>query len=160
MADDFKLPEDDSIQHFREAATAHRRALDLAEQRRSKLADTEEELRLLRTEHDRLQITVHDLRGQLAAAEVERTAAVAARVAYETFVIMLARQLGEFQPPEPPARTYRQPQPGDSPDAGRGEARPPVYPKVATPTPDRTDGAPPVRTGLWQRPQTDDDHEI
>ena len=97
----------ESIKKVEAGAAAHQAVVDLAEHRRQKLEDTEKELKLVTMEVDRLRIDVHDLKGRLAATIMENQKLEAARTAYETLTVLIARQLTEFVPPVPPAYAHR-----------------------------------------------------
>lgn len=86
---------------------AHQAVVDLAEARRLKIEEQANELKLINLEVDRLRIDVHDMKIRMADLIKENQKSDAARVAYETFVILLARQITEFVPPSPPEYIHR-----------------------------------------------------
>jgi hypothetical protein len=86
---------------------AHQAVVDLAETRRLKIEEQANELKLINLEVDRLRIDVHDMKIRMADLIKENQKSDAARVAYETFVILLARQITEFVPPSPPEYVHR-----------------------------------------------------
>jgi len=115
--DDVTLSEE-SIKRVEAGAAAHQAVIAIAEQRRVKLEEIERELKLANMDVDRLRVDVHDLTEKLAEAREERRKAESARVAYETFVALLARQLLEFIPPYPPLHVHRRETPAEDPPEG------------------------------------------
>lgn len=99
----------ESIKLVEAGKVAHQAVVELAEARRLKIEEQEREIKLTSLELDRVRIDVHDMKERVAALILENQRADAARVAYETFVILLARQITEFVPPSPPAYIHRQP---------------------------------------------------
>jgi len=94
-------------------------------------------------EIDRLRLDVQDMRENLTKAKEERTEAVAQRVAYETFVALLARQLVEFTPPSPPLHVHRPKEPLPSPSRIKEIppwAREPAPPEASREEPARPGG--------------------
>jgi len=106
---------EESIRHVEAAAATHRAVVELAESRQKQITTLERELNMAHMEIDRLRLDVQDMRENLTKAKEERTEAVAQRVAYETFVALLARQLVEFTPPSPPLHVHRPKEPLPSP---------------------------------------------
>lgn len=97
-----------SLKAVEQATAAHQALIDLAERRRHKLEETEQELKLVTMEVDRLRVDVHDLKARLDKIVNDNQRLSEARVAYETFVLLMARQLTEFVPPMPPDYAHRQ----------------------------------------------------
>jgi len=107
----------ESIKLVEAGKVAHQAVLELAEARRIKIEGMETELKLTSLELDRVRLDVHDIKERLSAVILENQKAEAARVAYETFVILLARQITEFVPPVPPAYVHRQTPKEPTPEA-------------------------------------------
>lgn len=98
---------EESLRHVEAGVATHRAVVELSEQRRARLEQYEQELKLLTIERDHLQLEVHDAHGRMERAEEEAKRALTARAAYETLVLVMARTLTEFVPPSPNLNAHR-----------------------------------------------------
>lgn len=98
---------EESLRHVEAGVATHRAVVELSEQRRARLEHYEQELKLLTIERDHLQMEVHDAHERMQVAQEVCEKAIAARVAYETLVLVIARTLTEFVPPTPPLNAHK-----------------------------------------------------
>lgn len=150
----------ESLAHVEAAAAAHRAALELAEVRRQRVEQLEQDLKLYTMELERAKLEVIDLKQARDEAYQRAKEAVEARVAYETLLRSVKGMLVEFVPVVPPAHSTRPiavAPPRPAPETSEETARTPVATTVAAPAADRagtkeTASAAPVRGPVsWSR---------